>query len=185
MTPMVFDNVLEQSLFERMCVYAKRVKFDRIKLSDTDFVLYHMTPDIYRLPVMDFLEKRLGRKLLCNVCFFRLNDEETDGPPQLRIHTDSAEFGSCDLASVFYLEEKEGYGTALFEHEVYGKRGDKSKQVFKTLDGWTAYQFIQSKSNRLAVYEADMFHSRWPNTAYGHGKETGRIVCVNFMRYGK
>ncbi len=48
-------------------------------------------------------------------------------------------------------------------------------------DAWQMAGFTEARFNRLIVYPAKNFHSRYPRDAFGDSPETGRLVQVAFF----
>jgi hypothetical protein len=109
------------------------------------------------------------------VAFLRRNRPTED--TAFRVHADGSPLGDgrlCTLAAVFYLETDDS-GTALFEHHVHG-RTVGSQYVFNEDDGWNPYFRCEAKADRLFVYDAKLFHGRYPWKVTQE-----RIVLVKFL----
>ena len=96
---------------------------------------------------------------------------------ELRVHADNIINGHrVAIASVLYINDAKGVtknGTAFYTHKHYGHElpSDCSEEEYNEiilLDAneksmWTKTDYISSKQNRLLVYDANYFHSKYPN----------------------
>lgn len=178
----VVDNFLSRPIFENLQAYCKNCEFFEQKAGEKVFSVLPVPEAVMPFFELDGYEVIFG--------FIRRSFKGFDN--DYRIHSDRIVQGEkTDMASVFYINEPEGVtrnGTAFWEHEVHGKRlpegfsdeefdrlitedsNDLSK--FKKLD------FVPSKPNRLLVYDASLFHSKYPNEI----EEGERIVLVTFYK---
>lgn len=139
----------------------------------------------------DFLSVHLGRKVTPKLEYFRLGTKEDSATTY--IHADNA---CAKLAAVWYLSEPpEGLvaGTAFWKHRASGKetlteadRTDANLLASLDADGGDESKWIMSglcvqKFNRCVVYPTNIFHSRYPQDAWGSGVEDGRIVFTCFF----
>lgn len=135
------------------------------------------------------------------ISYFRLGTKEEK--PTTYIHAD----GSCGThAAVLYLSEPpDGViaGTAFWKHKETGLTsapteawiraniGDSDKAVREFIeklnaDGndeskWQMTDLIGQKFNRIAIYNGNIFHSRYPQAAWGSGVNDGRLVWTGFF----
>lgn len=109
---------------------------------------------------------------------------------ELRIHADNIINGHrVAIASVLYINYPKGVtknGTAFYSHKHYGYRlpsncSEEEYNEIILLDAndksmWTKTDYISSKPNRLLVYDANYFHSKYPSKI----KQGIRKVLVTF-----
>jgi len=118
------------------------------------------------------------------------------------IHADTI---CAKWAAVIYLfDGHHQHGTALWrhrasgcaaqDHEFYDKLGvniadrsqvqalvDRVKSESNSEEFWQCAGFTEARFNRLIIYPAKHFHSRYPREAFGDSPETGRLVQVCFF----
>jgi hypothetical protein len=95
------------------------------------------------------------------------------------------------LASVLYINDSTGVtpnGTAFWEHHKHGYEAPKdvSPEEFDRLiledsnqnENFTMTDKIMARPNRLLVYNAQFFHSKWPFQI----NQGERIVCATFYK---
>lgn len=137
------------------------------------------------------LSLHLGRHVKPALEYFRLGTKEDSATTY--IHADS---GCAKNAAVWYLSEPpKGVvaGTAFWKHRETGKEllaeADRSNAaLLAALDAdgadeskWTMTGLCGQKFNRLVTYPTNIFHSRYPQDAWGSGPEDGRIVFTCFF----
>jgi hypothetical protein len=181
MFPIILQNVLSPPVFAEALEIARTKEMVKVRMDYGDIAIGMHTPT----KVCDILTKAasdiIGKELISNISFIRLNHSKTDVTP--RIHSDQSTMGQIDVASVFYFETSE-HGTALFEHPEYGRVWRPGlRTVFKDPTDWSIYAHYAAVKNSMLIYSADMWHSRWPTISYGDDQSNGRLVIVNFMRY--
>lgn len=145
------------------------------------------TPELF----YETLSQRLGRQIVPAMEYFRLGTKEDTSTTY--IHVDS---GCGRHAAVWYLSEPPAgvvAGTAFWRHRETGKdfvttedRQDVELLAKLNADGQDESKWIMSglcgqKFNRLVIYPTDVFHSRYPQDAWGTGPEDGRIVFTTFF----
>lgn len=130
-----------------------------------------------------------GRVLVPNSMFFRVTNEGTE---RAYIHSDRE---SGDHTCVCYMtEHEEPSGTAFFRHKGTGLTempsfkemnelgilGElKADMVSRDPDKWEQIDYVEGKKNRAVIFEAPLFHSRYPLEGIGKTKEEGRLVWVS------
>ncbi len=133
----------------------------------------------------------MGRTIKPALEYFRLGTKEDSATTY--IHADSA---CAKFAAVWYLTEApEGVvaGTAFWKHRATGK-DSLSEEDYKNTemlagmdtDGadeskWQMVGLCGQKFNRLVVYPTNVFHSRYPQNAWGNDAKDGRIVFTSFF----
>ena len=126
--------------------------------------------------------------------YLRLSTKKLD--TDIRIHTDGTM--KAQYAAVLHFSDspmispEKSYGTAFWSHLQYGHKiesyvtdaeqnriltEDASALSLYTMDG-----FVYCKKNRLLIYPANHFHSRYPFVSWGKTKKDGRIVWVCFFK---
>lgn len=138
------------------------------------------------------LRFHMGCNVYPNMMFFRMTiPGETDSG---FVHSDR-EQGSHSCVS--YLSENgindDISGTAFFRHRKSGLREMPTIEQMKEwgildqmnkdiLEGkediWEQTDFVSGVFNRALIFDAPLFHSRWPREGYGSEEENGRLVWV-------
>lgn len=131
--------------------------------------------------------------------YFRLGTKTE--PTTTYIHADSI---CAKYAAVWYLSEPpEGIvaGTAFWRHkelgidrlpsreEVVASVGEDGVDAYiarLNADGndeskWQMIGLVGQKFNRITIYPTNLFHSRYPQDAWGDSVENGRIVWTTFF----
>lgn len=130
-----------------------------------------------------------GRVLVPNSMFFRVTNESTE---RAYIHSDRE---SGDHTCVVYMTDHEQpSGTAFFRHKRTGltempsfmdmhKAGIleelKADMVSRDPDKWEQVGYVEGKKNRAVIFDAPLFHSRYPLEGIGTTEEEGRLVWVS------
>lgn len=105
------------------------------------------------------------------------------------IHCDAA----CgEIAAILYLSEPApGSGTAFWKHRELGwheapehavDEETNERLIAESHDGeaWEMTDLVHGRYNRLVIYPARRFHSRYPKDAEGDSPEDGRLIWVGF-----
>lgn len=131
-----------------------------------------------------------------NSTFFRVTNKETE---RAYIHSDRS---TGNHTCVAYLSKHdEETGTAFWRHKRTGLsfmptfEEQKELGIFEELkadmvsgdpDKWEKLDFVRAVYNRAVIFQAPLFHSRWPLQDFGTGEEQGRLVWVShFYRPGQ
>lgn len=132
--------------------------------------------------------KAMDAPIFPNSMFFRVTNLDTEGA---YVHSDR-EMG--DYTAIVYLSRHEAAnsGTALFRHRGTGMERMKSfaemredpatfeKLKTEMVDGkpdhWEMLKFVPGRYNRAFIFEAPLFHSRFPKHGYGNTAEDGRMI---------
>lgn len=162
-----------------------KAKFEDRTLQDGQ--LYKRIAETLLPEVVDALNEHMGRPISLLGMGFRLN---YDGePPNTDIHTDQG-WGKYALVLGLSRDEDWRGGTAFWTHNATGadriRPGDvgtiKAVQPdWNKPDAWHLDQVVDGKFNRALIYRSELFHSRWPFTAFGSTPEDGRLVLVAFF----
>lgn len=106
--------------------------------------------------------------------------------PNQSIHSD---MGWGTHALVLYLSDGPS-GTAFWQHTETKRNNivpgdmelfEQIKDDFENENAWDQRAFVKMEYNRAVIYSGDLFHSRYPFTAFGDSPETGRLVLVAFF----
>lgn len=163
--------------------------FDLVKrfIADVEYGDYEMEGKHYTgvgqvtLPVKALLEQHLGPiKIKAN----HLRIARNDTPLTHYIHTDN--YGTA-LVMVLCLQASDCLtGTAFWTHKESGldslELPDKFEyfnNAIKNEDEWGMSELVESKENRALIFEANLFHSRWPKVMPIGAKP--RIVSTVFF----
>lgn len=145
------------------------------------------TPELF----YDYLSASLGKRVIPKLEYFRLGTKEDSATTY--IHADNC---CAKYAAVWYLTEApEGMvaGTAFWKHRETGKdsvtpkdRTDAALLASLDADGadeskWQMTGLCGQKFNRCVVYPTHIFHSRYPQDAWGDNAANGRIVFTSFF----
>lgn len=139
----------------------------------------------------DILSLRLGWKVSPQMEYFRLGTNKDSATTHIHVDSSCARY-----AAVWYLSEApKGItaGTAFWRHNETGldrvtieHRKDASLMEKFDADGskeemWSLVGISGQKFNRVSVYPSDLFHSRYPQNAWGESADDGRIVFTCFF----
>lgn len=164
---------------------------------------HNTSPDWGQYPT-HLLEDVMGFPIQSTLSVLRFNTEEPGSTVSPFIHSDFGIDGA-EWASVLYLstpeqDSQQSGGTAFWRHKATGLRGlpdnpgllvatGFTDDIIKQIDSdgfdetnWKLEMFTSMKSNRLIVYPSSLFHSRYPNAAFGTDARTGRLIWVNFFK---
>lgn len=179
----VVKDILPKDIFERFRKKCRLAIYrdvpagmgDTLRLAKPDSIIVEL--------IKSKLEKELNKKLGIIISFARLNHNLVNNT--FRVHSDTVIEGQKpDIAAVFYFDTVEDTGTALFEHPEYGRINEDYTQsiIFKNNELWTPWQKYESEANSAFIYNADLYHGRYPWEAYGNSQANGRVVLVMFMK---
>lgn len=136
---------------------------------------------------------QLGKPIFPNSMFFRVTLPDTE---PAYVHSDR-EAGQWTCI-VYCSQHQERSGTAFYQHRETGLREmpsfDELRQqpdLFAQLKRemveadptvWDEWDFVRGAYNRALLFNAPLFHARFPKGGLGTDAETGRIVWVcHFM----
>lgn len=135
------------------------------------------------------LTRVMGGIVLPNTLYFRVTNE---GMERAYIHSDRE---SGNHTCICYMTEHDREsGTAFFMHKRTGLRSMPSFQemsdkgileemkedmVSRDPDKWVQLDYVKGLKNRALVFNAPLFHSRFPLEGIGSTTETGRLVWVS------
>lgn len=130
----------------------------------------------------------VGGVIVPNSMFFRVTNE---GMEKAYIHSDRQ---TGNYTCVLYLSDHDTpSGTAFFKHKPTGltdmpsfaemmENGTfeqlRDDMVSRDPDKWEMLDVVEGKKNRALIFDAPMFHSRFPVEGIGSTEEDGRLVWV-------
>lgn len=168
--------------------------FGDVSLGST---VYHginrMIPLGWHTTIGDALGDRFVKPVLS---FFCLSGEDHKLESGAYIHVDHV---FSPHVAIVYLSDPEtipsGSGTAFWRHKKYGwetmPNAGELMAVGLTIQGfiehwkdpdlWDQIDLIEEKWNRLAIFEANRFHSRWPMKGRGTTPENSRLIWTSWF----
>lgn len=141
------------------------------------------------------LMRHLGGIVIPNSNFFRVTNV---GMERAYIHSDREQGNHTCVA--YLSDHAESYGTAFFRHKRTGLTempsfaAMKEAGIFEELrddmvsrdpDKWEQTDFVRGAYNRAVVFDAPLFHSRFPLEGIGSDFDAGRLVwACHFFKLG-
>lgn len=176
------SNVFPEGFYKSVKEIAKATNYRPVKTETGEYLFLGKIPSFIRSALLLEVETLVGKSLKEIATFYRLNTSIHD--TEFRIHCDSEINGEKPTyACVFYLHKSKESGTALYSHESHGLRARDKVVIFDSDDGlWEPWRKILAEENKLFVYEADLFHGRFPWKCWGSSKQDGRLVIVGFFK---
>ena len=186
----IVDDFVPKGLFNILQEYLGSGEFNEVISGGKDFYIKESLPDFDEY-VLHALSKIEGKKLYNILSFFRTSNDDLD--TTWRIHSDLNINGEKpDRALVLYMsprEKEDLHGTALWEHDVYGREipKDTTDEDYDRMidvdaedtDRWRLSTVVGYEENRLVSYPSSYFHSKYPNVSW----KEGRNVFVMFYKY--
>ena len=167
----IVDDFVQKNLFEIANKHLDSNEFKKMKVSNKDFYIQQSNEefDKYITQKISIIE---GKEIKNILSFFRIATDKLD--VSWRIHSDLNIKGEKpDRALVLYLSPRERenlHGTALWEHDVYGRElpkdisdSDYDKMIkvdANNLDRWRLSTVVGYEENRLVSYPSSYFHSK-------------------------
>lgn len=140
-------------------------------------------------PMIAALMRATNGVAIPNSMFFRVTNE---GMEKAYIHSDRE---SGNYTCVAYLSDHEvDSGTAFFMHKRTGLKAmpsfaemrelgifDELKEdmVSRDPDKWVQLDYVRGERNRALIFNAPLFHSRYPLEGIGSTFDVGRLVWVS------
>lgn len=138
---------------------------------------------------------RVAGHIVPNSMFFRVTNK---GMERAYIHSDRE---SGNHTCVCYLtDHEEESGTAFYKHKRTGltempsfqQMADmgildelKADMVSRDPDKWVQTDYVRGVKNRALIFNAPLFHSRFPIDGFGSDEVSGRMVWVShFYKIG-
>jgi hypothetical protein len=135
------------------------------------------------------LTRAMGGVVLPNTLYFRVTNE---GMQKAYIHSDRE--SGAHTCICYMTEHEQESGTAFFMHKRTGLRSMPSFQemsesgileemkedmVSRDPDKWIQLDYVKGLKNRALIFNAPLFHSRFPLEGIGNTPDTGRLVWVS------
>jgi len=176
----VIDNYLPKDIFEELELYTLVRDFNIVDGGNKLFSVLETPEYMYEYLKQD------GHDIVFS--FIRSAYDGFD--EELRVHADNIVNGHrVEIASVLYINDPSGVtsnGTAFYSHLYYGNElpidcsnEEYDNVILKDANNksvWKKTDYISSKPNRLLVYDANYFHSKYPSKI----KQGVRKVLVTF-----
>jgi len=145
--------------------------------------------------LLERVEDLVGRKIVPRIACFRLHYAKE--LPSCFCHSDQI---CAQWAGIYYMnlpEQCQG-GTAFWRHKTLHidrmPNAEECKAMnespmdvipriiedWKNPSEWEQCGFVGMKFNRFATYSTKLFHSRWPQSAFGTTPETARLIWTLF-----
>ena len=136
-----------------------------------------------------------GRPVLPNNTFFRITTPDTE---RAYIHSDRS-WGTHTCVAYLSDHKEDVSGTGFYRHKatglLYMPTFDEMKEggLFEQLKAdmvtgddkdWEQTDFVRGIYNRALIFDAPLFHSRFPKHGIGTDDETGRLVWVSHFCLG-
>ena len=167
----------------------RRAPFLSVKVGGESFYIAQVPP-LFRDQLIRAVSEILGEDTLSHALIVgRCSTATIDS--EMRVHSDYDM--TCTHAWVWYgtdpPDDSSGeYGTALYDHVELGPQFSGTRETHNCLlrnesddpTRWTVRQVLPMRKNRMVVYPADLFHSRYPHAGWGTSQRDGRITIVGF-----
>lgn len=139
--------------------------------------------------MMRALMRATGSVVVPNTMYFRVTNE---GMERAYIHSDR-ESGAYTCVAYLTEHEQES-GTAFFKHKRTGLTAMpsfaemqgmgifeelKADMVSRDPDKWVQTDYVRGAYNRALIFNAPLFHSRFPLEGIGNSFDNGRLVWVS------
>ena len=177
------ENVLSDDLFNRFRKYCKNLKYINMTRENNTTIYVNKIPRELDDHLTKLAEDAIGKQLEIVHSFIRLNTSIHD--IGFRVHSDGKVLDKfITIAAIFYLDTSKDSGTGFYKHPEHGDKAlNEEYHVFTEDDGkWELYDKFYEKENTMIVYDAKLFHGRFPWKSRGTRAKDGRIVIVKFMR---
>lgn len=180
-----FDDFLPSMVLEDTIKFYQDQGFTTLEAGDKSFTSVMPSATLTHLVEVK-IAQLLGKPVQNIFSFIRKATDTID--TDWNIHADQ-HIGEAKpkLAAVLYLSEKPEdvlNGTAFWTHATHGTHLDgnndeheEQRKHENDLSQFTLDQMISYKQNRLVIYDANRFHSAYPNKAW----KQGRIVMAMFL----
>jgi hypothetical protein len=196
--PLVIDNFNSHWHAWRPAIFER--PFHDVEL---DGLTYNNISIDTRWEVFERLKERAGFEAIEPIaCFFRAYMD--DGKPEATfVHSDQS---ICKYIAVLFVSQskaqelEDNNGLQLWRHSWTNKHESPDPRRFRqtynydpiSIEGmfdsesrnekaWRKEHFVKFKENRLVVFPASWFHSKWPRQNTGKRLRSARIVQVMFF----
>lgn len=139
----------------------------------------------------------MGQKLKPHAMMYRRYLEDELGPTYIHSDLHLAHYTAilflnkshqCDGGTAFWKHKEYGWDAHPTEEQIRAKGLEPTPELFAKLhqDGfdetkWEMTELIDMKFNRLFVFHAPKFHSRYPFKPFGDKTLNARLIKVYFM----
>lgn len=162
----VVDDFLPENEFKSLQEYCDNNLFEIVSFPGKSFSVLYPPSSVYNYLHMDGYEMVLSFIRSAYKGFYT----------NLWIHADNIVQGKkIDIASVLYINDDDDVtenGTAFWDHYIYGNKlskdcsdADFDKMLLEDADNrsaWLKKDYISSRPNRMLTYDANYFHSKYP-----------------------
>lgn len=177
---LIFDNYYENP--KELIKQIKNLEFQTV-IDPSSGVEYPNIAEGYGIGLHKVEQVLKQRLIYRHRAFYRKYDSKTKQPTY--IHTDAA---LGDYTVILYLSDKSN-GTAFWKHKETNNNKFKANELKieqiqsiakDTFDEskWELEQVVESKFNRLVIFDSKLYHSIYPKQVRGK-KE--RVILVGFV----
>lgn len=146
-------------------------------------------PGIYQdeqdLVTLNEINKLIDIPLTYSIAPFFRRYLHSDAQPTF-IHTD---IQMADYTAVVFMNKCSG-GMAFWRHKETGAQAasplsTKFNPIYdqdtNDVSKWHLFDVVECKPNRLVLFDASLFHSRWPQNSWTSDEDNVRLVKVAFL----
>jgi hypothetical protein len=177
----ITDNFLEKETYKNLREYADKCLF-KDEINPVDGVTYPSICKDIPADITDEIKLKLGGKN--HNIFMRMTKEGTPCP-----HVAHHDGSMGAFSAMLYLFEAYNAGTALLSHTKTGIAYAPKKNEYvdilvndmNNLSAWTMRYLMESKENRMAIFDAQAMHCATPIGGFGDTQENARIVLTVFF----
>ena len=181
-----YDNFMPQQVLEETIKFTEDTGFEWVEAGDKKFFCMHPTETLKHLS-NEMISHLIGQPLTPIFSFIRRATDEID--TDWNIHADQFVNGDTPtLAAVWCISEKPKdtlNGTAFWSHKDYGTHLTGDVEAYEAqranenrLDQFELDNIVSYKQNRVIIYDANRFHSAYPNKAWPEGRD----VMASFFK---
>lgn len=195
MNHLIIDGFLEFPKDERE--KALEQKYETIQRMGFNYPGISLTDDYQSKAEVSNISDLIGEKLTPHVSMYRRYTEEELGPTYIHSDLHLAHYTAilflnkshqCDGGTAFWKHKQHGWESHPTEKQVRACGLEPTKELFAQLhqDGfdetkWELVELADMKFNRLLVFSAPKFHSRYPFKPFGDKTLNARLIKVYFM----
>ena len=189
------DSVFGEKFHSSILSYCQKdADFKDYKLGDKVFYCDTENLDKIQNQIIEHLESK-GNKVKPVLSFYRMATEDLDN--DWGIHCDLKIFGEEPThACIYYISSSDRTlnGTAVWKHKTYGRYCPEITdeefdrliiEDYNSFLNWNVDFVISGVEDRLITYPANMFHSKYPNIAWGKSQKDCRLIfCMFYSIHG-
>lgn len=174
-----FDPNIEETVKE-----AKNVKYTELEFQD--IVYKGVAFSCMSKEIKAILEKKLQGTVEEMITFYRYYTKDLKSNNYIH-----ADINFAGYIGVHFLHEELKGGFATWSHKETGlleafphdspELLEKFRAESNDEDKWRQEILVNSRYNRVVIYEASKFHSHYPKYLWGTGPKDGRLVQVFFF----